>query len=433
MLPVHYRQQLKQDVAAARAEVVAAAAAKAATAVPAAAAAATTTSIFAPSVSFKGMVEAAATSASRVVNLFNDSASPTSASNMSPAAPLSRTSSVMSKQAGAGGSASFAKAVADGIAARGSGVGARGSSSSPNRLQRAGAGAGHPSGALRLMQDHAGWKHHGAAAAAEALPFAAPLKSLDNTVAAEAYLSGLPPGQLHVSLSAAGLTSFPALGHLPFLASLGLSFNKLAGPLSGPSLAALPPTNLRLLCLSHNGITSLPPAFGEHLQCLQQLDLSHNALGALPDSIADMPLLSGLNVSHNELLELPTRMGRLTLLERLLARHNKLTQLPDAFAAMPMLFHVDVSYNRLFALPASLAACASLEHLDISSNALFDLPRPLLTSSARLAVLLMDRNELHASPLVTGQPLAKLQGQPLTRMRSNSMKPIMRKGSLKQQ
>jgi hypothetical protein len=69
------------------------------------------------------------------------------------------------------------------------------------------------------------------------------------------------------------------------------------------------------------------------LQQLKHLDLSHNGLEILPDSVFDLLTLRSLNVSHNKFHELPEEISRLTQLTTLDIRGNaELNHLPAALS-----------------------------------------------------------------------------------------------------
>ena len=61
---------------------------------------------------------------------------------------------------------------------------------------------------------------------------------------------------------------------------------------------------------------------------LQELDLSDNALSALPPEIWNLTTLQLLYLSNNQLSELPPEIGNLALLQRLSLSGNQLSELP---------------------------------------------------------------------------------------------------------
>ena len=71
------------------------------------------------------------------------------------------------------------------------------------------------------------------------------------------------------------------------------------------------------LLLSHNQLASLSPDIGHMARSLEELDLTHNQLDALPTELAKLTRLRVLAVEENAIVELPAQLGSLTQLERL--------------------------------------------------------------------------------------------------------------------
>ena len=103
---------------------------------------------------------------------------------------------------------------------------------------------------------------------------------------------------------------------LPHLTVLNLSHNKIS---------AVPESifgfiHLRLLDLSYNSLEEIPPTLCS-LRELRKLDLSHNTISKLPSNINQ---LDKLNVSHNNIEHLPLSLGNIVSLQVLLATDNPL-------------------------------------------------------------------------------------------------------------
>lgn len=77
---------------------------------------------------------------------------------------------------------------------------------------------------------------------------------------------------------------------------------------------------LKALTLSGNAFASLPPDFFRSLSNLEELDVSHNSLKALPESIASCTKLRVLDISANILEAFPRILGSLTSITELYAR-----------------------------------------------------------------------------------------------------------------
>lgn len=139
--------------------------------------------------------------------------------------------------------------------------------------------------------------------------------------------------------------------------------------------------------LAHNRLAGVLPASffcAQRAGALRVLDLSGNALEALPGSIGAMAALAVLRVERNALAELPEELGSCFALEELRAAHN-----------------------RLCALPASLGRCARLRVLSADGNAALGpagVPRELLSHATSLHSL-----TLHGCS-VTAEQLRELPG-----------------------
>ena len=146
-------------------------------------------------------------------------------------------------------------------------------------------------------------------------------------------------------------------------------------------------TRLRTLDLGHNALTALPDSMAA-LQALEILYVHDNALGALPAWIGELRALTYLNVAENGLTALPELAGLTNLIElrlmhnaltdvpplpaslrELHLRGNACTGVPDAVRGLPELRVLDLRANRLAGpLPDWLAELPRLEKLDLRWN-----------------------------------------------------------------
>lgn len=146
--------------------------------------------------------------------------------------------------------------------------------------------------------------------------------------------------------------------------------------LTGNALNALPEDlgrlkKLRILFCSNNQFTELPPVLA---QCphLSMVGFKSNRIESLPGE--SLPkALRWLILTDNRLRELPTELGGCGLLQKLMLSGNGLTKLPDA-----------------------MAGCRGLELLRLAANELTDLP-PWLLELPRLAWLALAGNPCTAS------------------------------------
>ncbi|KAJ8579274.1 hypothetical protein M405DRAFT_690082, partial [Rhizopogon salebrosus TDB-379] len=77
-----------------------------------------------------------------------------------------------------------------------------------------------------------------------------------------------------------------------------------------------------------------------------------------------------LNLDHDELRTLPDSLGELSHLRYLSCYDNKLVSLPATIGLLQCLETFDAHNNTLTELPVSLWNCASLMHINVTSNLL---------------------------------------------------------------
>ena len=107
--------------------------------------------------------------------------------------------------------------------------------------------------------------------------------------------------------------------NLPHLTVLNLSHNEITK--IPDSLFGF--IHLRLLDLSFNKIENVP-SFISLFPDLRKMDLSHNQISKIPSSLNNLKKLEKLNLSHNKISHLPLSLGNLDSLQVLIARDNPL-------------------------------------------------------------------------------------------------------------
>jgi Leucine-rich repeat (LRR) protein len=165
-------------------------------------------------------------------------------------------------------------------------------------------------------------------------------------------------------------------------------------------------TQLQKLYLTNNQLTALPEWLGV-LTRLQALNLSSNQLTALPESLGQLTQLRTLHLSINQLKSLPESLGQLTQLQTLNLFNNRLTSLPESLVQLAQVQTLDLSYNGLTSLPESLGQLTQLQTLNLSSNCLVSLPESL-GQLTQLQTLNLSNNRLTVLPESLGQ-LTQLQ------------------------
>jgi hypothetical protein len=179
---------------------------------------------------------------------------------------------------------------------------------------------------------------------AESLP---PVPPLTGSGAWEREESGPSPipGPLLLDFSFSGLEEpelEEALGNQP--AKVFLSVETVLG------------TNL--------GLVSGPKTLGLYAAALKHLDLSFNALTALPPSILNLPHLLTLILKNNRIPDdgFPKDLSPLMSLREVNLSGNDLTRLPEPILALaPSLITLHLGGNRLGSLPREIAQLSKLQ------------------------------------------------------------------------
>ncbi|GAX78678.1 hypothetical protein CEUSTIGMA_g6116.t1 [Chlamydomonas eustigma] len=149
--------------------------------------------------------------------------------------------------------------------------------------------------------------------------------------------------------------------------------------------------DLTKLDLSRNALTALPEELGL-LTTLTHLDVSNNSLQCLFNSILNLHSLKLLACDSNQLQLLPETVPYLKSLVVLSVSGNNLRFLPEGIGcSQPQLASIACQSNALEAIPAGLGSCTSLTKLDASNNRITVLS-PQLFRTGDLATSLSDLN-----------------------------------------
>jgi hypothetical protein len=149
---------------------------------------------------------------------------------------------------------------------------------------------------------------------------------------------------------------------------------------------------LKLAC----GLTEFPREIFALAETLEILDLSGNALSALPDDLPRLHKLRILFCSDNQFTELPAVLGQCDQLDMVGFKANRIRQVPAA--ALPSrLRWLILTDNRITALPPEIGACTRLQKLMLAGNQLESLP-PEMANCTKLELLRIAANRLQALP-----------------------------------
>lgn len=144
------------------------------------------------------------------------------------------------------------------------------------------------------------------------------------------------------------------------------------------------------------GLTEFPPEIFALADTLEILNLSGNALTALPADFARLHQLRILFCSDNLFTELPAVLGECESLTMIGFKANRIHTLPAA-ALPPRLRWLILTDNALTSLPPELGQCAALQKLMLAGNRLTALP-PAMAGLHRLELLRLAANQLTALP-----------------------------------
>lgn len=144
------------------------------------------------------------------------------------------------------------------------------------------------------------------------------------------------------------------------------------------------------------GLTEFPREIFALAESLEILDLSGNALTALPDDLPRLHRLRVIFCSGNPFAELPVVLGRCPQLEMLGFKSCRIESVPAA--ALPeKLRWLILTDNRIAELPPEIGRCTRLQKLMLAGNRLTELPAEL-AECRNLELLRIAANRLTALP-----------------------------------
>lgn len=176
------------------------------------------------------------------------------------------------------------------------------------------------------------------------------------------------------------------------------------------------------------GLTTFPQEIFTLADTLEILDLSGNALSALPHDLARLHQLRIIFCSNNAFTELPAVLGQCPQLSMIGFRANQIRCVPAA-ALPPALRWLVLTDNQISTLPPDIGRCHQLQKLMLAGNQLQALP-PEMAGCTRLELLRIAANRLTALPdwLLQLPRLAWLAfaGNPLRQAAAPASAPIPR-------
>lgn len=145
------------------------------------------------------------------------------------------------------------------------------------------------------------------------------------------------------------------------------------------------------------GLTEFPREIFDLADSLETLNLSGNALDALPGDLGRLHRLRVLFCSDNRFAQLPESIGQCQALEMVGFKANRIRTVPAAALQLPALRWLILTDNQIETLPEALGQCAAMQKLMLAGNRLRALPESLAACS-RLELLRISANDFEALP-----------------------------------
>ncbi|KAF0979611.1 hypothetical protein FDP41_001279 [Naegleria fowleri] len=140
-------------------------------------------------------------------------------------------------------------------------------------------------------------------------------------------------------------------------------------------------SNISLLDLSNNYISSIPTWFATTLKSLTYLFLPNNYLYELPENFCEMKKLRELDLSHNAFEYMPSAILKLPNIITLDFSNNSLLLLPNDISLLKnTLTDLNVSYNELREIPDDIRQLKKLKYFKYNENDLFYYTTSLILS-----------------------------------------------------
>ena len=132
---------------------------------------------------------------------------------------------------------------------------------------------------------------------------------------------------------------------------------------------------------------------------LKVLDLSHNDLNKLSDSIHELISLTTFCVSFNDLYNIPGAVYNMSNLKSLDVSNNSLTCLHKSFSGLKSLTYLDISHNKFLTFPDIICEVITLKTINISVNDISYLP-PRICELTNLEVIHISCNKFLTFPVI---------------------------------
>lgn len=215
----------------------------------------------------------------------------------------------------------------------------------------------------------------------------------------------------HLDLRYNKLKQVPSfVSHLDNLVRLRLDHNRISSlPSDVDSTTSTNNNNIRslssgqfkqlsFLSLRHNKLKQLKDEQLRQFVNLITLDLSHNQLERVPDSLCQLEQLTCIDLQYNRLRQLPQMIGNLRQLSRIRLHRNKLEHLPDSLVLCTNLNELYLDRNQIFYLPSELLRRLNFRHLTLSRNRLVDFPGEGSVKFRNMSTMSLEHNHISKIP-----------------------------------
>ncbi|MEG5045105.1 leucine-rich repeat domain-containing protein, partial [Microcoleus sp. B4-C1] len=123
-------------------------------------------------------------------------------------------------------------------------------------------------------------------------------------------------------------------------------------------------SNLEILNLHQNQITSIPEAIGQ-LSNLEILNLHQNQITSIPEAIGQLSNLEILSLGQNQITSIPEAIGQLSNLKWLKLDQNQITSIPEAIGQLFNLKRLTLGSNQITEIPEAIRSMENLGKLDL--------------------------------------------------------------------
>ena len=152
-------------------------------------------------------------------------------------------------------------------------------------------------------------------------------------------------------------------------------------------------THLKLQC----GLSHFPAEIFSLADTLEILDLSGNALSALPDDLTKLHKLQILFCSSNQFTHLPEVLGKCQSLHMIGFKANQISQISESAIPTKALRWLILTDNALTTLPKVIGECLHMQKLMLAGNQLVALPDSL-ANCKKIELLRISANQLKVLP-----------------------------------